>query len=83
VPLQVTFNKRSFATEAFRCMFFGNDEAPALYRKAADHFQKIGGERVNIDFTPFPEAAELLYSGPSARRAQSTGAEPSWPIRSG
>ncbi len=46
-------------------MFFGDDEAPALYRKAADHFQKIGGERVNIDFTPFPEAAELLYSGPS------------------
>jgi allophanate hydrolase len=44
--------------------FFGDDEAPPLYRKAIDKLRSIGGEPVVIDFQLFREAAELLYSGP-------------------
>jgi allophanate hydrolase len=44
--------------------FFGDGEAPLLYRKTIDRLQGLGGEPVKIDFSPFQEAAELLYSGP-------------------
>ena len=44
--------------------FFGDDEAPLLYRKAVDRLCSLGGEPAKIDFAPFREAAELLYSGP-------------------
>jgi allophanate hydrolase len=44
--------------------FFGDDEAPLLYRRAIDRLQGLGGKPVKIDFSPFREAAELLYSGP-------------------
>jgi allophanate hydrolase len=44
--------------------FFGDDEAPLLYRKAIDRLHSLGGEPAKIDFTPFREAAELLYAGP-------------------
>lgn len=44
--------------------FFGDDETPALYRKAVDKLERLGGARETIDFSPFREAAELLYSGP-------------------
>ena len=44
--------------------FFGDDEAPLLYRKAIERLRGLGGEPVRIDFTSFREAAELLYSGP-------------------
>jgi allophanate hydrolase len=41
--------------------FFGDDEAETLYWKAID---RLGGQKVEIDFAPFREAAKLLYSGP-------------------
>jgi allophanate hydrolase len=44
--------------------FFGDDDAPLLYRKAIEKLEGLGGEAVTIDFTVFREAAELLYSGP-------------------
>src|SRR5438093_2981188 len=44
--------------------FFGDDEAPHLYRRAAEQLASIGGVPTTIDFTVFREAAELLYSGP-------------------
>jgi allophanate hydrolase len=44
--------------------FFGDDETPLLFRKAIEKLESIGGIRTNIDFTPFREAAALLYSGP-------------------
>jgi allophanate hydrolase len=44
--------------------FFGDDDAPLLYLRAIDRLQALGGEPAKIDFTPFREAAELLYSGP-------------------
>jgi len=44
--------------------FFGDDEAAALYRKAVDRLNELGGEKIEIDFSIFGEAAALLYSGP-------------------
>src|SRR6476620_2337010 len=44
--------------------FFGDDETPALFRKAIDNLTVVGGLPTTIDFSIFQEAAELLYSGP-------------------
>ncbi len=44
--------------------FFGDREAPALYARATPVLESMGGRRVDIDFTPFREAAQLLYGGP-------------------
>ncbi len=44
--------------------FFGDEAARELYAAAIDKLQKLGGECVFIDFTPFRAAASLLYSGP-------------------
>jgi len=44
--------------------FFGDEEAAQLYRAAVEKLERIGGERVEIDFSAFREAADLLYGGP-------------------
>lgn len=44
--------------------FFGDDAAAELYRVAIEEVERIGGERVEIDFSVFRDAADLLYSGP-------------------
>jgi allophanate hydrolase len=44
--------------------FFGDDEAAELYQAAVRKLQGLGGEKVEIDFTAFRKAAELLYGGP-------------------
>jgi allophanate hydrolase len=44
--------------------FFGDEEAKALYAKAVSRIEQIGGQRVEIDFSSFRSAAELLYEGP-------------------
>lgn len=44
--------------------FFGDTEAEALYRKAVNTFEEMGGAAVEIDFSPMLEAANLLYYGP-------------------
>jgi len=44
--------------------FFGNTEAPALFRQAVDRLGGLGGEAVELDFEPFLAAARLLYEGP-------------------
>ena len=44
--------------------FFGDPEAPELFEAAAGELATLGGTRVEIDLTPFREAALLLYSGP-------------------
>ncbi|HZS69382.1 MAG TPA: allophanate hydrolase, partial [Burkholderiales bacterium] len=41
--------------------FFGNTETPKLFSQA---LERLGAERVSIDFAPFLEAARLLYEGP-------------------
>jgi allophanate hydrolase len=43
--------------------FFGDDEAEQLYRAVLEKLKTMGGEQVEIDFTPFREAASLLYDG--------------------
>ena len=44
--------------------FFGNDEYARLFDAAVVHLERLGGERVPIDFAPFLETAQLLYQGP-------------------
>ncbi len=44
--------------------FFDDDEAAQLYAHALVKLQAIGGEKVEIDFGVFRDAANLLYSGP-------------------
>jgi allophanate hydrolase len=44
--------------------FFGDSEAEGLYRRALADLERLGGERVEIDFAMFRAAAGLLYSGP-------------------
>jgi allophanate hydrolase len=44
--------------------WFGDKESPALFERASPLLQGLGGQRVVIDFTPFREAAKLLYDGP-------------------
>jgi len=44
--------------------WFGDKESPTLFERASPLLQGLGGQRVVIDFTPFREAAKLLYDGP-------------------
>ncbi len=44
--------------------FLGCPESPALFEASVEHLKAIGGEPVSIEFTPFLEAARLLYEGP-------------------
>jgi allophanate hydrolase len=44
--------------------FFGDRESPALFAQAIANLERLSGRRVEIDFTPFREAAKLLYDGP-------------------
>lgn len=44
--------------------FFGDAEAAQLYRQAITRLESLGGVKVDVDFTPFREAARLLYAGP-------------------
>ena len=44
--------------------FFGDAAAAGLFAASADRLEALGGIRVPVDFTPFAEAAALLYAGP-------------------
>jgi allophanate hydrolase len=44
--------------------FFGDREYEKLYASAIDRLEALGGERVEVDFSPFLEVARLLYEGP-------------------
>ena len=44
--------------------FFGDTEAERLHAEAVAHLEALGGTRVEIDYAPFQETAELLYLGP-------------------
>jgi allophanate hydrolase len=44
--------------------FFGDADAEALFRRAVERCQTLGGTEVRIDYAPFREAAALLYEGP-------------------
>lgn len=44
--------------------FFGNDAAIGLFAQSIERLHALGGTAVEIDLTPFLEAARLLYEGP-------------------
>ncbi len=44
--------------------FFGDTEAAALYEQAIARLHDLGGDPVEFDYTPFVQAAALLYAGP-------------------
>ena len=45
-------------------MFFGWEDARALFDGAVGQFQAMGGEAVEVNLDPFLTAAKLLYEGP-------------------
>ena len=44
--------------------FFGNADAAELFANTITRWQSLGAKIVEIDFSPFLEAARLLYEGP-------------------
>jgi allophanate hydrolase len=44
--------------------WFGDDESRSLFEATAVRLIALGGKPVTIDFTPFADAARLLYEGP-------------------
>ena len=44
--------------------FFGDVAAESLYAQSIDRLTALGGIKVEIDFSPFRDAARLLYQGP-------------------
>jgi allophanate hydrolase len=44
--------------------FFGDIEAESLFAAAVARLENVGGHRVEIDFSVFRAAANLLYAGP-------------------
>jgi allophanate hydrolase len=44
--------------------YFGDQESPSLFARGIAALEHSGGRRVEIDFSPFREAARLLYDGP-------------------
>ena len=50
--------------QAAQLDFFGNTSAQALFQTSVERLQSLGGEKVDVDFTPFLDAARLLYEGP-------------------
>ena len=44
--------------------FFGNGKYEAAFAESIALLEKAGGKKVEIDFQPFLDAANLLYSGP-------------------
>jgi allophanate hydrolase len=44
--------------------FAGDPDTPGLFAAAIERMKSLGGTPVEIDLTPFTEAAKLLYEGP-------------------
>lgn len=44
--------------------FFGDAEAERLFGEAVERLIAMGGEKVEVDFTPFEETQRILYDGP-------------------
>jgi len=63
-PLKFEENFKFGVPKTAQLQFFGNTETPALFSAAIKHMEKIGGEAVEVDFSPLIETARLLYEGP-------------------
>jgi len=55
--------------------FFGCPEGPLLFGDAIDQLKALGGEAVELDLSPFLEAACLLYEGPWVAERYSVAGE--------
>ena len=44
--------------------FFGDGASAAAFERTLDTLAALGGQAVDVDYTPFREAARLLYDGP-------------------
>jgi allophanate hydrolase len=55
--------------------FLGCPESPALFAATIERLKALGGEAIEIDFTPFLEAARLLYAGPWVAERYSVAGE--------
>jgi allophanate hydrolase len=44
--------------------FFGDADYAKLYAQAIEKLKSMGGTPIEFDYTPFAEAAQLLYAGP-------------------
>lgn len=44
--------------------FSGDPDTPGLFEAAVEKMKSLGGVPVEVDLTPFTEAAKLLYEGP-------------------
>lgn len=44
--------------------FFGDDAAAELFYDSVRNLESLGGRRVEMDYGPFRQTAQLLYSGP-------------------
>ena len=55
--------------------FFGDVHATDVFHRTLADLEALGGQRVELDFAPFREAAGLLYDGPFvAERLEAAGA---------
>lgn len=55
--------------------FFGCDEGPLQFTAAVRQLEILGGTPVEVDFSPFLEAARLLYEGPWVAERYSVAGE--------
>ncbi|MES2490401.1 MAG: allophanate hydrolase [Pseudomonadota bacterium] len=70
-PYARTAPQRSLPVAGFRFAvlpvaqreFFGDGEAARLYAESIERLKGLGGVAVEFDYTPFRDAASLLYSG--------------------
>jgi len=66
------FDRATISAPRMRCgipqrgqiQFFGDNEAERLFDAAVGRIKTCGAEIVEIDFSPFQQAAQLLYNGP-------------------
>ncbi|MGJ5633583.1 allophanate hydrolase [Nostoc sp. CALU 1950] len=66
IPAQTAAIPSSFSfgvPKADQLKFFGDKAAADLYEQGLQRLKAIGGNLVEIDFQPFQQAADLLYSG--------------------
>ncbi|MEO6569704.1 MAG: allophanate hydrolase [Opitutaceae bacterium] len=67
--------------------WFGDKYNPVLFKEAIRGLESLGGVQVEVDFTPFREAAQLLYEGPwvaerwaAIRAFHEQHADKIWPV---
>lgn len=76
VPAKPAF--RFAVPQEEQLQFFGNASAQACFAAAVEKLEALGCECQRLDFTPFLQAAKLLYEGPwvAERRIATAGVDP-------